>query len=126
FGGKIGEQETIEEAALREFYEEANITIQPKNLSKVAELYFTFSAKPEWNQTVYVFIAKKWQGNPKESEEMSPAWYKYEDIPFSQMWQDDKYWLPLLLQGKQLKGWFTLGQDNESIENYKIEENQIF
>ncbi|MBI2151647.1 8-oxo-dGTP diphosphatase [Candidatus Woesearchaeota archaeon] len=122
FGGKIGEQETIEEAALREFYEETSITIEQKNLSKVAELYFTFSAKPDWDQTVYVFIAKEWQGVPQESEEMKPEWYRYTKIPFSQMWQDDKYWLPLILQGKKLKGWFTFGEDNQSVKEYKIEE----
>ena len=125
FGGKIGDNETREKAAVRELYEETGVKVEPQHLTKAAELNFVFLGKPEWNQTVYVFLAKEWTGMPTESEEMTAAWMKYQDIPYQQMWKDDVYWLPRVLQGLKLNGKFVFKEDNESIAEYELLENDI-
>ena len=38
-----------------------------------------------------LFWINKWEGEPEESEEMKPIWFNVEEIPYDQMWQDDKY-----------------------------------
>lgn len=120
FGGKKSSQETIEEAAVRELYEEAGVSVSVPLLKKAAELTFYFSQKPEWNQIVYVYLIAQWDGLPRESEEMKPEWFKVSAIPYSQMWPDDKYWLPLVLEGKKVTATFYFGDDNESIIDYKL------
>jgi 8-oxo-dGTP pyrophosphatase MutT (NUDIX family) len=122
FGGKPKEEEKIEDTAIRELYEEAGVKVTKEELGKVGKLNFTFSEKPEWNQVVHLFIAKIWDGEPKESEEMRPEWFDFKQIPFEKMWQDDKHWLPLVLEGKKLDADFTFGQDNETIKKYDIRE----
>ena len=118
FGGKVKEGEDVEQAALRELFEEAGVkAINPK---KVAELTFLFPYAKDWDQIVHVFLAKEWKGVPKETEEMLPRWFKFNEIPFEKMWADDKHWLPLILDGKKVNAVFTFNKDNESIAKMEI------
>lgn len=111
-GGKLDSKKgdgDIVKAAIREAEEEIGVKI--KELEKVAVLsfYFPYISKKErnqWDQNVHVFLVKNWKGKPIESEEMLPQWFKIQEIPFGQMWDDDKLWLPLVLNGKKLKADF--------------------
>jgi 8-oxo-dGTP pyrophosphatase MutT (NUDIX family) len=116
-GGKLDltkGDKNILAAAIRETEEE--IGINPKELEKVAVLSFYFPYKKEWDQDVHVYLIKDWKGEPTESEEMFPKWFKMNEIPFDQMWDDDKFWLPHILQGKKLKAKFVFGQGEKIIE----------
>jgi 8-oxo-dGTP pyrophosphatase MutT (NUDIX family) len=122
FGGKIHEGETVEEAACRELFEEAGVIVPKEELAKMGELYFYFPHEEKWDQIVHVFFARKWNGQPRESEEMKPQWYNVESIPYSSMWVDDEYWLPTVLEGKRIKAKFVFGEDNESMLEHEITE----
>lgn len=116
-GGKVEEGESVEDAAKIETLEE--IGVEVKDLSKVAELYFTFSKKPEWNQKVYAFFSEKWEGEIVESEEMNPDWFSINKIPFENMWRGDKNWLLEVLNNKLVKAYITFG-DNHVLEKEEI------
>ena len=49
-------------------------------------------------------------GVPRESDEMKPEWFDENQIPYNKMWDDDKYWLPILLDGKMFKGKFLFDE----------------
>lgn len=105
-GGKLEAGETIEEALIRETEEEIGVT--PTSFYPVAELDFIQDSDIEpWHMYVYAYIADSWNGEPKESEEMAPSWFDIQTIPYEDMWQDDKYWLPLVIEGKTVRGTFT-------------------
>jgi len=118
FGGKVNEDEKIEETAIRELQEECGI--KTSSVEKMAELTFLFPYKKEWNQTVHVFLVKEWEGEPLETEEMKPRWFRTDSLPFENMWQDDPHWLPHILKGKKVKARFVFGKDNESIDDMEI------
>ena len=122
-GGKPDEGETIEETAIREAQEE--IGIIAKKLEKIAELGFTFPQNEGWNQTVHTYFTEEWDGEPEESEEMLPKWYKISEIPFSEMWPDDIFWLPKVLKGEKIKGTFTFGEGDVILEQ-KLESVESF
>lgn len=119
-GGKFDfeRDKDIFEAAIREMKEE--IGVEVKNIEKVAILSFYFPYQNEWNQNVYVFFAKEWHGEPKESEEMKPKWFKLNEIPFNQMWPDDKFWLPKVLKGEKVRATFSF-KKGEVISSHDIE-----
>ncbi|HUB93251.1 MAG TPA: 8-oxo-dGTP diphosphatase [Verrucomicrobiae bacterium] len=113
-GGKVEPNETYEQAAIRECEEELGVT--PYNLKKLGELHF-FDL-PDTEHYCHVYVTVDWKGNPHETEEMRPQWFHTSDIPFDQMWPDDKFWMPLLLAGKYFKGVAV-------IENNTVKENTI-
>ena len=120
-GGKLdlekGDADIIE-TAIRETEEEIGVKVE--DLEKVAVLSFHFPYKKEWDQDVHVFLVRNWKGEPRESEEMLPKWFKVSEIPFNEMWDDDKFWLPKVLEGKRLKAKFTFGP-GEKIIKHNIE-----
>jgi len=110
-GGKQDQNESIDSTMIRETQEEISVIV--KHFWSVAEINFYFPEKPDWNQQVHVYLADAWDGEPQETEEMSPKWFLKRDLPFSKMWSDDEYWLPAVLLGDRLKAEFVFGLQNE-------------
>jgi 8-oxo-dGTP pyrophosphatase MutT (NUDIX family) len=124
FGGKVEADETIEHATVRELEEEAGVRVAEHDLTEAAHLTFFFPARPEWDQVVHVFLARRWEGEPAESDEMKPMWHKATEIPFANMWQDDPHWLPRVLAGQRVRACFTFEGDNETVAEARVEEWQ--
>lgn len=122
-GGKIGDHgsESVEEAAIREAYEEINVTVNKNDLNKVAQLDFLFNDNPGWNQTVHVFTTMLWSNEPQETEEMKPVWYAIDDIPYDNMWVDDYIWLPPVLEGNLVKGRFVFAGEEEIVDSELVQ-----
>jgi len=118
FGGRVEAGETVEQAAIRELREESLLEANITHLKKAGEIDFYFPHKPEFDQTVHVYLLEQYRGEPKETDEMAFKWFDVKAIPYHQMWDDDKYWLPKVLEGKKLRASFTFKEVNgENIVN---------
>lgn len=114
-GGRVETNETIPQAAIREVEEEIGVKILPSDMQYLGTVRFLFPAQIEWSQQVSIFITRSWQGQPSESSEMSPRWFKPAEIPYDSMWQDARHWLPLVLQETMLHMQFIFKPDNETV-----------
>ena len=59
----------------------------------------------------HLYVASEWQGEPTESDEMKPEWFDIQSIPYDKMFPDDKYWLPLILEGRKIKAYFDFDEE---------------
>ena len=117
-GGKVEPGETIVAAAMRECHEE--IGVIPKEPRLVGHLDFYDQAEPDFHFSSYVYVSTAWQGEPIETDEMQPQWFKTDEIPYEQMWADDPFWLPYLLDDKQFSGTVTLNGDELVEQQIKV------
>ncbi|KAK3512106.1 hypothetical protein QTP70_030336 [Hemibagrus guttatus] len=120
FGGKVQPGESIEQAARRELLEESSLTV--KTLHKIGNITFEFVGETEL-MDVHIFRADDYNGEPTESEEMRPQWFDLDKIPFGEMWADDVFWFPLMLQKKRFLGYFKF-QGHDVILEQKLNEVQ--
>ncbi|MCR8455531.1 MAG: 8-oxo-dGTP diphosphatase [Candidatus Korarchaeota archaeon] len=124
-GGKVEEGEVPLQAVIRECIEE--IGAEPLEIEWVGLLEF-------YNDGVlygfvHVFKARGLKGEPRESEEAAPMWFEIDKIPYDKMWEDDKFWLPLVLEeGKKVYGRFYFLNNWSRLtksEIYTIESEKI-
>ncbi len=106
-GGRIKPGETAMQAAIRETIEE--IHMEPKNPRKRGELFFQFTNGYKLHGEV--FFSAEYAGDPTETDEADPFWCSIEDLPYHEMWEDDRYWLPLALEGKSFVAYFVFNDD---------------
>lgn len=107
YGGGVENGENLLECAIRELEEEAGVIARNENLEKVAELRFknTNSDGTNWEIVVHTFLANKWEGEARETPDgamVDLKWFPFDDIPFHEMMDADREWLPQVLSGKKL------------------------
>jgi 8-oxo-dGTP diphosphatase len=110
-GGHIEDGEAAAEAAAREVAEESGLIVSASALTHVASLRFIFPARPAWDQTADVFVTSDFAGQPAESDEVIPRWFASDALPFDGMWDDARYWMPLVLGGHRVTATITFADD---------------
>lgn len=106
-GGKLDPGETAQQCAHREVFEELCIRISSSN--NVGRLRFQFA--DDYSIDVQVFIATEFEGTPTETLEAAPLWFEPRQIPYNEMWADDRIWLPRVLSGEHVDGRFIFDGD---------------
>ncbi len=113
-GGKLDPGETPLIAAVREVQEEIGVT--PTGLEERGVLHFQFA--DGYSLHCVVFVATDYEGEPIETAEATPIWFAIEDIPFEEMWEDDRFWLREALEGRCFDAWFVF--DGERMLSKRI------
>ena len=103
-GGKLHGAESPLEGAVRETLEE--VGVQAEDAVAAAELRFQDTN----GETLcgYVYVADRFRGDPVETAEARPFWCAVGALPFDEMWDDDRLWLPRVLEGDRVVGEFLM------------------
>jgi 8-oxo-dGTP diphosphatase len=98
-GGKVDPGETPEVCAVRECQEELGITVS--ELEYCGQHKFQFV--DGYSIHVWVYRTRVYEGVPGETHEAEPLWVRQDRIPYDQMWEDDRLWLPMLIRGERFQ-----------------------
>ena len=118
-GGKIKPDETPVEGVIREVREETGLTILDPKLNGLIDFYFGEKPEPDW--TTYIFMVTSFEGEIKPNDEGELRWFKIEDIPYDDMWQDDAYWLPDFIEGKKVEGTFWFNEAGTALIRHELQ-----
>jgi ADP-ribose pyrophosphatase YjhB (NUDIX family) len=90
-GGFVNENESPEDAVVREISEETYIDINKDDLIKVKEL--------DLEIRLFIYVIKKWGGEIKTKEPSLKElrWFEFDKIPHNQMFENNIEWLPGIL-----------------------------
>ncbi|WP_426998909.1 8-oxo-dGTP diphosphatase [Pseudarthrobacter sp. N5] len=127
-GGHVEPGESDAEAACREVHEESGVVVRQEDLHDAGVVTFVFRARPEWNMTSRLFTSRAWQGDPRESSEISPEWFDIGSLPLELMWEDAAHWLPSALAGGMIDVVIVLNDDNETVRDvldYSVFRSQV-
>lgn len=117
-GGRVEEGEGPEEAAVREVWEEVGVRVLELEPAGVLEFY-SGAREPDW--VVYVYRSRRFVGEPRSSEEAEPRWFSVDELPFDDMWADDRVWLPHVLAGRCIRGKFWFSEDYGELLRWEVE-----
>lgn len=115
-GGKREGTETLAETAQRETREEVGIEI----FDPVHHGTLRFAFSTGYRLEVHIFVATEWAGELLETEEARPFWVDESSIPWDLMWEDDRHWLPHVLQGRMVEGWMRFHGDRMIWQDIRI------
>ncbi|MBI5222192.1 MAG: 8-oxo-dGTP diphosphatase [Candidatus Magasanikbacteria bacterium] len=117
-GGKVTAGEDLIAAAQRELTEETGYIAAYLQPAGFIEFVWP-EDKKGWNQRCHIYTCRQFSGALRESEECLPQWFKFSQIPFDQMWEDDQHWLMDVLRGGVVQKRFFFDGESKIV---KIEE----
>ena len=120
-GGKVDPGEAPLAAAIRETEEE--ICVTPLQPELRGQLRFYFEGGPTLRCMVY--LAEAFRGEPRETAEALPCWYPADALPYDEMWDDDRLWLPMLLAGQRFEGDVHVTGERVTKQNVNVINNEI-
>ncbi len=120
-GGKVEDDETPAECVRREVREELHV--RPVGVERRGEINFHFGGSdPDGDSLhVHVYAAADVDGEPESTAEAVPVWHPVDDLPYDEMWVDDRVWLPHLLDGRTFEARFVLDDDGDRLESYAVD-----
>jgi len=116
-GWKVESGESIEEAMIRELFEETWLETNLDSIEDIWILKFRFLDNPDWSQDVHLFKINNWENEAIETEEMFPKWFDINQIPYDKMWEDDKIWFPKVIAWEKIE--FEFDFLDGKMVNYK-------
>jgi 8-oxo-dGTP diphosphatase len=117
-GGKVQPGETPLECVVREVLEETGLTVSDLTKQGVVDFYFGEKPEPDW--VVHIYTTSTFSGEPKEGDEGELRWFNVDEIHYSEMWEDDTHWLPMLLQGKRFRGVFVYDEEGTRLLRHRL------
>lgn len=117
-GGKIDKGETPEESIVREVYEESGLRV--KKLEKVGTMRFYRGSRKTTFGIGHLFLVKKFEGRARSGEEGRLKWFRVDEIPYERMWDDDRYWLPHLINGLRFDSEFVYDKVMKRVKEARL------
>ena len=102
-GGRIEAGESAKACAIREVREEVGIRVQALALRALLR----YDDPTEGLAMAgYAFVSSDFRGAHARTAEADPFWCRMDEIPYDEMWENDRIWLPRVLRGERIRADF--------------------
>ena len=108
-GGKNEDQESFEECAVREVFEETGCTVHELEYMGIVDFRYS-DMEPE---QIAVYTCHSFSGTPAECREGTLAWIPERDVLNLTLWEGDRVFLTRMLSGQGIPFEITLEYDAE-------------
>lgn len=99
-GGKCAVKESAKEAAVRECTEEVGIKV--KLNQPLGRILYHHPRIGDWRVTI--FRTEEFVGQPRGGDEMMPRWFSVEQLPYREMWDNNRAWLHHVIRHHHFEG----------------------
>lgn len=116
--------DSIADRAKIEFKDETGFIITSE-LKEVGILLVTYE-DTDFIAEIHFFTVSNVEGFLIETDEMIPEWHKLNNIPYDRMWPNDRYCLPIILDGGYFEGHFHYDNlENKTLLNHWVDRVEI-
>ncbi len=122
-GGKSEPGEEPEECVRREVLEETGLRVS--QLLYHGVLTFFMDGGKTLHTRAHLFSTNNAKGTARSSPEGPVRWFPLESLPFGEMWEDDQFWIPLMLRGVRFDATFTYDAANLHVTGFAITSRQV-
>ena len=118
-GGHLGQNETKEEALLREVKEETGLTLN--NFIYRGEILFVNN---DFKEVMYLYTSSDYSGEIIECDEGELKWISFKDIPSLNLWEGDRIFLRKLINSESIIN-LELYYENDKLIKVVDKEGQL-
>lgn len=117
-GGKVRDinfEETNEEAAAREVFEETHLVVNPQDLRLAGRMTFVFE---DSSIICHIYTVREWEGVLESTGELKNlSWYPIDNLPINNMWESDAKWIRYVFDRDYFEGRYDFVHEEFAIQS---------
>ena len=117
-GGKIERGETPQQNVRREVLEETGLVLGELFLH--GRITYIMGRGQPRQIRVFLFSTERFSGEPRTTLEGPLRWFSTTKLPTTEMWDDDRYWIHLMLSKFRFDAIFHYDEGNRRVTEFEI------
>lgn len=85
--------------------------------TKIAEQSYKSESDVTKQHMIHAYVCDEWSGELRPPEGYEAEWFALDEVPYSEMFPDRRYWLPMAFAGTPVEGEHIVGDGGEIVDH---------